>query len=324
MGGLPLDGDAMSSVRMTRSRERVTRDVRSGDTCRTNGRLPRRVSGAHDSRVAENWSKGLTAALDPQVARSVAGHLGRRYLRHVPRELDRRVRSHIPAPVWSPQMAYAVGLLATDGCLARDRRHIAFTSNDRDLVESFLRCLGRPIRYRTQRTRIGNPCYQADFSDVRLYDWLGSVGLTPRKSLTLAGIDVPNEFLLHLVRGLIDGDGSIYTLIHAPTKRTAPNYRYERLWVYFNSASVAHIEWVRSQLERVMGLRGYMAREEREGRHPFFKLKFGKRDSIVLLSTLYADRSAPRLERKYRKWVAYVERNSVRTEEREPSRPFGQ
>ena len=324
MGGLPLDGDAMSSVRMTRSRERVTRDARTGDTSCTNGRLSRRASAAHDSWMAKSWSKGLTAAFDPQVARNADGRLGKRYVRHVPRELDRRVRSYGPAPVWSPQMAYAVGLLAADGCLARDRRHIAFTSNDRELVESFLRCLGRPIRYRTQRTRIGNPCYQADFSDVRLYDWLGSVGLAPRKSLTLGGIEVPDELLLHLVRGLIDGDGSIYTLIHAPTKRTAPNYRYERLWVYFSSASVVHLEWVRSQLERALGLRGYLAREEREGRHPCFKLKFGKRDSMVLLSALYADPSAPRLERKYRKWVSYVERNSVRKEGFEPSRPFGQ
>ena len=38
--------------------------------------------------------------------------------------------------VWSPDLAYAVGLLATDGNLSSDRRHMSFISKDRDLVET--------------------------------------------------------------------------------------------------------------------------------------------------------------------------------------------
>ena len=50
--------------------------------------------------------------------------------------------------------------------------------------------------------------YRATFSDVELYRWFLSVGLTPAKSLTLAGIDVPDAYLLPVVRGLLDGDRS--------------------------------------------------------------------------------------------------------------------
>jgi hypothetical protein len=146
-------------------------------------------------------------------------------------------------------MAYVVGLLATDGCLSKDRRHIIMTSTDLTLVETYLRVLGRPIRYRVaRRRRRRRPAYYAQFSDVAFYDWLLSVGLHPRKSLTLGAIAVPNDHLAALARGLLDGDGSISVFTHAPTRAKYPNYRYERLWVFFLSASRAHVEWLRDRL----------------------------------------------------------------------------
>lgn len=43
---------------------------------------------------------------------------------------------------WSPEFAYAIGLLSTDGNLSSDGRHINFTSKDRNLVKIFSKCLG--------------------------------------------------------------------------------------------------------------------------------------------------------------------------------------
>ena len=48
-----------------------------------------------------------------------------------------------------------------------------------------------------------------EHKDTRLYGWFQAIGLTPRKSLTLGAIDVPDEFLAPLVRGFLDGDGSV-------------------------------------------------------------------------------------------------------------------
>ena len=207
-------------------------------------------------------------------------------------------------------MAYVVGLIATDGCLSSDGRHISFDSNDLPLVETFLRCLGRPLRYRTMKTRIGNDRYQAQFSDVLFYRWLLEVGLTPRKSLTLGPIAVPRDLLVPLLRGLIDGDGNIYTLVHAPTKKQYPNYRYERLWVNFNTASPRHIAWLRGEIATTLGLTGYVERRPAtEERSAFYRLKFGNLASAILLSALYADPHAPRLERKWLKWEDYLRRH---------------
>ena len=209
-------------------------------------------------------------------------------------------------------MAYVVGLIATDGCLSSDGRHISFDSNDLPLVETFLRCLGRPLWYRTMRTRIGNDRYQVQFSDVLFYRWLLEIGLTPRKSLTLGPISVPRAFLVPLLRGLLDGDGSIYTLVHASTKSKYPSYRYERLWVSFNTASAHHIAWLRDEIEATLGLTGYVEnRPATEERSAFYRLKFGNLASAILLSALYADPEAPRLQRKWSKWDDYLRRHPL-------------
>jgi len=233
----------------------------------------------------------------------------KRYLRHVALEDDKRVRGYRTLPLgWSPAMAYVVGLLATDGCLSSDRRHVILTSRDRQLVETYLQCLGRPIRWTVGRTRRGKRAYYAQFSDVAFYDWLLSVGLTPRKSLTLGGIAVPDADLLQLVRGLLDGDGSIMVFRHKPTPTKYPNYTYERLWVFFLSASKCHIDWLRSRLRAALGLDGYIERIVRKKRRDLFRLKYGKRESIILLRLLYSDPNAPCLERKRRKWTEYASR----------------
>ncbi len=206
-------------------------------------------------------------------------------------------------------MAYVVGLLATDGCLSSDRRHIILTSRDRALVETFLACLGRPNKYTVGRTRRGKRAYYAQFSDVAFYDWLLARGLTPRKSLTLGSIDVPDAHLISLARGLLDGDGSISVFLDRPTRIRYPDYEYERLWVFFLSASQAHIDWLRGRIKELVGLNGYVERIVRKKRHDLFRLKYGKRESIVLLRLLYSDPNAPCLERKRSKWIDYALRN---------------
>ena len=206
-------------------------------------------------------------------------------------------------------MAYIVGLTATDGCLYTGRRKINFKSSDRQLVETYLTVLGRTNRVKHARTRTGGVVYFTEFHDSRLYEWFRSVGLTPRKSLTLGAIDVPDAYLIPLARGLMDGDGSILNFVHRPTVKTYPNYRYERIWVCFHSASRPHIDWLRARLSPIAGTRGYVETTKREGRHDFFKLKYGKAATVALLKAFYADPSAPRLLRKWQLWDAYVTRS---------------
>jgi hypothetical protein len=239
-----------------------------------------------------------------RVARAAAAHRG----------LEYRRRDAAATPVeWTPCLAYAVGLIATDGCLYGDGRHMAFISKDEDLMRTLLTLVGRShIRYRRVDSGYGGWAYRGQFSHARLYRWLVSAGVTPRKSLVLGGIAVPDEHLMPLVRGLLDGDGTVYTLIHRPTRRTYRRYRYERLWTFFTSASRKHVEWLRMRLAGAIGVAGRIEEFRREPhKNPMYRLKYGNKASLTLLPAIYDDLDVPRLERKWRKWAGYAGRHSI-------------
>ena len=119
---------------------------------------------------------------------------------------------------------------------------------------------------------------------------------------------VPGAYLVPLARGLMDGDGTILNFVHRPTVKAQPNYWYERLSVCFHSASELHIDWLRTELASIAGTRGYVEVLKRDGRHDFFKLKYGKAATIALLTAFYADPTAPCLERKRKIWTDYSSR----------------
>ena len=71
----------------------------------------------------------------------------RRYGRHATRDARvkwRRIAVPVDEREWTPQFAYAVGLIATDGCLVGDGKTVAFVSKDRDLVQTFKACILSP------------------------------------------------------------------------------------------------------------------------------------------------------------------------------------
>jgi len=79
-------------------------------------------------------------------------------------------------------------------------------------------------------------------TDRSLSEWFRSVGLSPRKSLTTGSIDAPDEFLFPLVRGLLDGDGSIVNAVWRADTTRRSNYYWEYLRTKFVSGSRKHLE----------------------------------------------------------------------------------
>jgi hypothetical protein len=61
-----------------------------------------------------------------------------------------------------------------------------------------------------------------------------------------------------------------------------------------------------------MSISGYIETIHREGHeNPMYRLKYGNRDSRILLPAIYADLTVPRLERKWRKWAGYAGRHGI-------------
>lgn len=267
----------------------------------------------------KGWARGRTAASDPRVANNAAAHRGLTYARHIPPEQDRRhfnARGQLAmrtlALGWSPTMAYVVGLMATDGCLLARRKVLNFKSEDEQLVRTFLECLGRALSYRRVRGRTGNMHYVVQFRDAPFYDWLMSIGLMPRKSLILGPIDVPEQLLLDCARGLLDGDGSVLNYWYAGGGK-ARGKRYEGFATVFNSASQAHLEWLRAELKRAVGVNGALsAQRPTERGTVMWRLAYAIRESSVLLPLLYPSTAAPCLERKRLVWDDYARRHALR------------
>jgi hypothetical protein len=214
--------------------------------------------------------------------------------------------------VWDPITAYALGLAATDGNLGRNGRHVSFGSNDRELVETFVRCVGRAGANITKAQ--GRDYFRAQLSDRGLHDFLTAAGLTPNKSLTMGSLSFPPSLLWDVIRGLLDGDGSIKNYIHNPIKKSYPSYRYERLEVIFHTASRAHAVWIQAILREHGIASALVTRVRKEppayAGHLLFLVKLGKHASISALGNVYSDPTAPRLTRKWLVWNSFLERYS--------------
>ncbi|HEV2249856.1 MAG TPA: hypothetical protein VGT60_05050 [Candidatus Limnocylindria bacterium] len=227
----------------------------------------------------------------------------------MPPEQDRRRASSPVDTTWRPTLAYAIGLMATDGCVA-DGDHISFPSADRELVELFAACLGKRNAISEYRTETGGTAYRIQFGDVAFCRWLAGIGITGRKSLSIGAITVPAEQLLPLARGLLDGDGSIINKRARADTHGRKDYYWEYLQTKFVCASRPHLEWLKAGLKNSLGVDGLIiTRSARNGKNACYTLRYGKRDSHILLSALYRDPHAPRLTRKWTVWQRYLDRH---------------
>ena len=191
---------------------------------------------------------------------------------------------------WSHKLAYAIGLLASDGCLSKDRRHIDLTSKDVEQLENFMTCL--EIKNKIGQKLAGHKkgvYFRVQFGDVALYKFLLSVGLTPAKSKTLGALSIPKKYFFDFLRGSFDGDGSFYSY-YDPRWRSSFMY-----YTVFVSASNDHIEWLREVLAQTLGVKGHISQD---GRKRTKQLKYAKRESLKILKNMYYSDTVVCLSRK--------------------------
>jgi hypothetical protein len=111
---------------------------------------------------------------------------------------------------WSPEMAWVLGLLFTDGTI--DNTRVAIYSVDIDLLEKIKTLLKstKPVQKRTQSYDKTKHIYEFGFYREKMRDDLFKLGLQERKSLIMVFPDIPEEYMRHFIRGCWDGDGSIF------------------------------------------------------------------------------------------------------------------
>lgn len=140
---------------------------------------------------------------------------------------------------WRPDLAYAVGLITTDGNLSPDGRHITLVSRDLELLETFKHIL--QLRVRVAHHAGGySTAYHVVFSDRLFHEWLSSIGLTPRKTHSIGALCIPDDVFPDFARGHLDGDRSITRYVDRYNTKLEPSDVYQRLYTRFLSASRPH------------------------------------------------------------------------------------
>ncbi len=192
--------------------------------------------------------------------------------------------------VWSPELAYAVGLLATDGNLSPDGRHINLTSKDIDLLETFKRCLGlkNTIGEKHGGFEKRTTCFSVQFGDIVFYRWLLALGLTPNKSKTIGALKIPDRYFFDFLRGSFDGDGCILSYWDP---RWASSHMF---YIKFSSASPAHLRWLQETLIRLINISGRI-----KPAGACHQLSFAKKDSKILFVKMFYSDTVPHLKRKF-------------------------
>ncbi|MFH1947076.1 MAG: hypothetical protein ABIJ23_02890 [Candidatus Magasanikbacteria bacterium] len=198
---------------------------------------------------------------------------------------------------WSDKFAYAIGLIASDGNLSPDGRHIVFTSKDEGLVKIFKDCLGlnNKIGKKSRAKEKEKKYFVIQFGDVIFYNFLLSIGMSPNKSKTLGKIKVPRKYFYHFLRGCFDGDGNICEFKHPESKNL-------QLKIRLFSASKVFLDWIESELKK-----DKIGSFRQEGKRVKI-LSFANKDSVRLLHLIYLQHCGNMLSRKFETAKKYMPR----------------
>lgn len=192
---------------------------------------------------------------------------------------------------WTPELAYAVGLLVTDGSLSKNRRHITLVSKDLEQLRTFKKLLKLDVSIGYTSSGRSNKKYtRIQFGDVLFYRFLLSIGLIPNKSKVIGEVKVPKNLFFDFLRGHFDGDGCTYSYFDPRWKNSFMFY------TVFVSASKMHIVWLQKMIKERLKITGHLVGKGEEG--TVYQLKYAKADSLKLLRKMYYAPTVPSLSRK--------------------------
>ncbi|MEK7581719.1 MAG: hypothetical protein AAB488_00060 [Patescibacteria group bacterium] len=193
---------------------------------------------------------------------------------------------------WSANFAYAIGLLASDGCLYNDGRHMSVVSKDKEMIDNFQKALS--INYNVGKkagsASTDKKYFNLQIGDVLFYKFLMGIGLTPAKSKTIGEIKIPSKYFFDFLRGSFDGDGTFYSYWDPRWKSSFMFY------TEFISASRKHIDWLRGEIKKRVKINGHITSGGKDG--VTYQLKYAKKESLEIIKKMYYNPKVIYLSRK--------------------------
>lgn len=194
---------------------------------------------------------------------------------------------------WSVRLAYVIGIIATDGNMSPDGRHVVITSKDQELLQEIKSALKitSSIGRKSNGKSLEKKYFVLQIGDKRFYDFLIRIGITQRKSLTIQKVDMPDKYFAHFLRGCLDGDGNIDTFKHKESKNVELRLRIA-------SASHDFLVWQHEKIQSLYSINGgWIYSQKNKSWHV---LTYGKADSLTLFRLMYKRKNIY-LKRKFEK-----------------------
>lgn len=192
---------------------------------------------------------------------------------------------------WSPEFAYAIGLIATDGSLSKDGRHIVLVSKDQEMIDNFMKALNfrNKIGKYSRGGEKDKKYFRVQLGDVNFYRFLSGIGLTSNKTKTIEELKIPKKYFFDFLRGHLDGDGYFYSYWD---KRWKSSFMF---YTGFISASKKHINWIQKEIYKAINIKGCVAKGKACS---VYQLKYAKKESLKLFKELYYSKNIICLSRK--------------------------
>jgi len=195
---------------------------------------------------------------------------------------------------WSDNIAYLIGLIASDGTLRKYRKCIRIASKDMQQLENVQQIVcdeitGRKNKIIPEHKKVGDKVFITNsyqFTSKVFYEFCENIGIMPNKSLILGNIDIPEKHFSHFLRGIIDGDGN-YNIL----RREYKTYKVNHIHIRVISGSFLFVDWLNEECTRIFNIqKGTIVKEIRKApNHNKYTLFWSnKRAVTTLLEKIYS------------------------------------
>lgn len=210
----------------------------------------------------------------------------------------KQISNELDTITWNEDIAYLVGLIATDGTLRKGRKQIKISSSDKNYLEKvseiIINITGRTLDVNHENIRFNSRNYNAysiNFTSYPFYDFCIGIGLSPNKTYTISSLDIPDEYFSHFLRGIIDGDGNFNTSNKTELLKVA-NIR-----IYSGSKDFLH--WLNEKCKKVYKISGGNFSRDKNSLGSKEILIFTRvYDNLLIIESVY-ENAKYYLERRY-------------------------
>lgn len=196
----------------------------------------------------------------------------------------------------SEEQFYWLGFLYADGNISNEgnRLEVRLSIKDKDHLEKFRKFLQLTTEIRTGICN-GNEFCHLSVRNKHLWNTLNNLGCTPNKSLSLQfpnlKLFIKKEYILHFIRGYVDGDGCLSIYKDGTQLRT--------------KISIIGTKSFLSSINCLFSNKGYIRNKSSKNHiNQAFELKFSDKPSRKLARYLY-ENSTIYLSRKYKKFLEF-------------------